>query len=512
MPREMVHGNSRRVSGLRCWDQAVVCARNEHFEKAAAMPVSFPRPSPELIERFRAIVGAEHALTDPDAQQPYLREWRDKYVGRSALVLRPASTEQVAAIVKLAAETCTAIVPQSGNTGLVGGQIPFEAGNEVVLSLARLKKVREIEASGASMIVEAGVTLADAQAAAEKAGRYFPLSLPSEGTAQVGGALATNAGGVAVLAYGNARAFVLGLEVVLADGRIWNGLRTLKKDNTGYDLKNLFCGSEGTLGIITAAALKLYARPAEKATAMVSIESTDALTKLFRLCEAKGGSSLTAFEFMSDFAMTCVTKHVPGARLPFAAPAPWYVLTELSSLNADGSAAALMETLLTEAVEEGLLTDAVIAQSIAQARDFWRLREELSDAQKHEGGSIKHDISVSISDLAEFLARADKVVEQVCPGARPMPFGHFGDGNVHYNVTQPLEMDKARYLDLWEPMQNAVHAVVVGLNGSISAEHGIGRMKREELKHVKSDVEMDLMRRIKTVMDPQGILNPGKVV
>ncbi len=469
-------------------------------------------PAPETLARLAAIVGPAHALADPEAQQPYLREWRDKYVGRAALVLRPETTEQVAEIMRIAHQTGTAIVPQAGNTGLVGGQIPWETGHEVVLSLARMKRIRAIEPSGSAMIVEAGATLADAQAAAEQAGRYFPLSLPSEGTAQVGGALATNAGGVAVLAYGNARAFVLGLEVVLADGRIWNGLRTLKKDNTGYDLKDLFVGSEGTLGIITAAALKLYARPAEKVTALVAVESTDKLTQLFRLCEAKGGAALTAFEFMSDFAMGCVTAHVPGARLPFTAPAPWYVLTELSSLNADGAAAALMETMLTEAAEQELIADAVIAQSIQQARDFWRLREELSDAQKHEGGSIKHDISVPISLIPEFLARAGAEVERVCPGARPMPFGHFGDGNVHYNVSQPVGMDKAAYLAGWDAMQDAVHAVVVAMNGSISAEHGIGRMKRDEMAHIKSPVEMDLMRAIKAVFDPTGILNPGKVL
>lgn len=476
------------------------------------MPASFAQPSPDLIARFADIVGPAHALTDPDAQAPYLHEWRDKYVGRAALVLRPQSTAEVAAIMRLAAEHRVAIVPQSGNTGLVGGQIPFEAGNEVVLSLARMKTVRGLDPSGTSMIVEAGVTLAEAQAAAEKAGRYFPLSLPSEGTAQVGGALATNAGGVAVLAYGNARAFVLGLEVVLADGRVWHGLRTLKKDNTGYDLRDLFVGSEGTLGIITAAALKLYARPAEKVTALVAVESTDALTELFRLLEAKAATSLTAFEFMSSFAMDCVTKHVPGARLPLSAPAPWYVLTELSSLTADGSAAALMEAVLTDAAEQGLITDAAIAQSLSQAQDFWRLREELSDAQKFEGGSIKHDISVPIADLPEFLRRADAAVEAQCRGARPMPFGHFGDGNVHYNVSQPAGMDKAAYLAQWEGMQAAVHGVVTAMNGSISAEHGIGRMKRDELAHVKSDVEMDLMRKIKSVLDPQGILNPGKVL
>lgn len=478
---------------------------------SALRPASTP-PTPETLARLAAIVGPTHALADPDSQQPYLREWRDKYVGRAALVLRPGSTEEVAAIMRIAAETGTAIVPQAGNTGLVGGQIPWETGHEVVLSLARLNRVRSIEPSGAAMIVESGVTLAEAQAAAEKAGRYFPLSLPSEGTAQIGGALATNAGGVAVLAYGNARAFVLGLEVVLADGRVWDGLRTLKKDNTGYDLKDLFVGSEGTLGIITAAALKLQARPAEKATALVSVESTDDLTKLFRLCEARGGTQLTAFEFMSDFAMRCVTTHVPGARLPFAAPAPWYVLTELSSLNADGQAATLLEAMLGEAAEAGIIADATIAQSMQQARDFWRLREELSDAQKHEGGSIKHDISVPLALIPEFLARADAEVERVCPGARPMPFGHFGDGNVHYNVTQPAGMDKARYLAQWEPMQDAVHGVVVAMNGSISAEHGIGRMKRDEMARIKQPVELDLMRRIKSAFDPLGILNPGKVL
>lgn len=473
---------------------------------------TLPPPRLEALARLRAIVGDTNVLTDPAQQQPYLREWRDRYVGRAAAVVRPGSTAEVARVLALATREGFAIVPQGGNTGLVGGQIPFESGNEVVLSLGRLKAVRAIDPSGSWMIVEAGVTLAQAQAAAEAAGRSLPLSLPSEGTAQIGGVLATNAGGVAVLSHGTARAFVLGLEVVLADGRVWEGLKTLKKDNTGYDLKDLFVGSEGTLGIITAAVLKLMPRPAERATAFVAVPTMDKLAELFRLMERSAGPALTAFEFLSEFALSCVTTHAAEARRPFATQAPWYALIETTSLVADGSAAARLEVALQDASTLELVSDAVLAQSLMQARALWRLREELSDAQKHEGGSIKHDVSVAIGDIALFLTRAGAAVEKVCPGARPLPFGHFGDGNVHYNVTQPKGMDKATFLALWEPMQAAVHGVVVGLGGSISAEHGIGRMKRDELARLKAGVELDMMQAIKSVLDPHGILNPGKVL
>lgn len=469
-------------------------------------------PAPEVVARLAAVVGAEHALVDPAAQAPYLREWRDRYVGRSPLILRPATTEQVARIMQIADEAGVGIVPQAGNTGLVGGQIPFEEPRDVVLSVGRMRRVREVDPAGTFMIVEAGLPLADAQTTAERAGRLFPLSMASEGSAAIGGNLATNAGGVGVLAYGNARTLTLGLEVVLADGRIWNGLRTLKKDNTGYDLKDLFIGSEGTLGIITAAALRLYPRPREKATAFAALTDLDRVLALFRMAEQAAADGLTAFEFLPRLGLELVTRHMPGTRAPLASAHPWYVLMEISSHSADGSAAARLQEVLEEALRKGIVVDAAIAGSLTQAADLWRLREAMSEAQKPEGGSIKHDVSVPIPALPDFIARADRLVERICPGARPVPFGHFGDGNVHYNVTQPAGMDQQRFLDLWVEMQTAVHGLVRELGGSISAEHGIGRMKRAELARTKSPVELELMRAIKAALDPKGILNPGKLL
>jgi FAD/FMN-containing dehydrogenase len=362
------------------------------------------------------------------------------------------------------------------------------------------------------MVVEAGLTLAEAQGVAERAGRLFPLSLPSEGSCQIGGVLATNAGGVGVLAYGTARNLALGLEVVLADGQIWDGLKTLKKDNTGYDLRDLFIGSEGTLGIITAAALKLFPMPAEKATALVALPDIASVAALFRLAEARAHSGLTAFEFMSRLAVDLVQRHIPGTRLPLQESAPWYVLMEISSAQPDGAATATLERLLGAATDAGLIADAVLAATLAQSQSLWRLRETASEAQKPEGGSIKHDISVPVARIPEFLERAAAVVEAVCPGARPVVFGHFGDGNVHYNVSQPRGMDRAAFLALWEPMSQAVHDVVARTGGSISAEHGIGQMKRAELARFKSPVEIALMRKLKAALDPKGILNPGKVL
>ena len=469
-------------------------------------------PTPELISRFIDIVGPTQAVVDPAAQAPYLREWRDRYIGATPLVLRPGSTDEVSRILALANEARVGIVPQAGNTGLVGGQIPYEDGRDIVVSVARLSKIRHVDPSGQSIIAEAGVTLANVQQAADTAGRLFPLSLAAEGSCQIGGNLATNAGGVNVLAYGNARALALGLEVVLADGRVWSSLKTLKKDNTGYDLKDLFIGSEGTLGIITAAALKLFARPAEKATAFAALTGLDQVLELFKRAEAVAGSHLTAFEFICANGVDIAVRHVEGVRCPFAEIPPWSVLLEISSHEPDGRAAETLEALLGDAIEAEIVADAVIAQSLQQAKDFWRLREEMSDAQKHEGGSIKHDVSVTPSRMPEFIRRADTLIEKLCPGARPVPFGHFGDGNVHYNVTQPIGMDKSAYLARWEEIAAAVHALVVDMDGSISAEHGIGRMKREELRHVKSAVEIDMMRAIKHALDPNGILNPGKVV
>jgi FAD/FMN-containing dehydrogenase len=479
---------------------------------ASLHPPALRAPTPELIARLTEIVGPRHALTDPDQQLPYLREWRDRYIGKTPVVLRPGSTEEVSRILALANEARVGVVPQAGNTGLVGGQIPYEAGTEIVVSVGRLKRVRHVDAAGYSMTVEAGLTLAECQRLADQADRLFPLSLASEGSCQIGGNLATNAGGVGVLAYGNARQLVLGLEVVLADGRVWNGLRALKKDNTGFDLRDLFIGSEGTLGIITAAVLKLFPKPAEKATAIVALPELEHALELFTLAQSAAGPAVTAFEFIPRICIDFVTRHVPGTREPFARPYPWYVLVEISGARPDGQAAREMESILTGGAERGLVLDAALAGSLAQAHDFWRLREGVSEAQKPEGGNIKHDVSVPIARIREFIARANAVVESICPGARPLPFGHFGDGNVHYNVAQPPGMDREAFLALWEPITTAVHDLVVELDGSFSAEHGIGRAKRAELARRKSPVEMDLMHRIKAALDPIGILNPGKVL
>ncbi|MEQ1716519.1 MAG: FAD-binding oxidoreductase [Hyphomicrobium sp.] len=469
-------------------------------------------PSPELIRRFVDIVGAANAIVRPDDQAAYLKEWRDLYSGKTPVVLRPGSTDEVSRILALANAEGLGVVPQGGNTGLVGGQIPSVRGDEIVVSVSRLNKVRHVDGGGGTMILEAGVTLAEAQRIAGEAGRQFPLSLASEGSCQIGGVLATNAGGVAVLAYGNARNLALGLEVVLASGEIWDGLRTLKKDNTGYDLRDLFIGSEGTLGIITAAALKLLPAPAEKATALVTLESPAAALELFHMAEAYAQSSLTAFEFWSRLAMQFALDFLPGMRDPFSKAAPWYALIEISSGESGGRAGQQLENLLVKASEEEIITDAAIAASLQHARDLWKLRESLSEAQKPAGGSIKHDVSVPIARIPEFLDRAASVVERVCPGARPVPFGHFGDGNVHYNVTQPEAMDRAAYLSNWAGMSGAVHALVTQMGGSISAEHGIGQLKREDLVQFKSPVELNMMRAIKQALDPNGILNPGKVL
>ncbi|MDX2201991.1 MAG: FAD-binding oxidoreductase [Hyphomicrobiaceae bacterium] len=466
--------------------------------------------SPDLIQAFAAIVGPAHALVDQDAQLPYLREMRDQWTGRSSLVLRPASTDEVARIMALAHAHRIPVVPQSGNTGLVGGQVPLDG--EILLSLSRMKRVRALDPVGFTMTVEAGLTLEAAQAAALSVDRFFPLALPSQGSCQIGGNLSTNAGGVAVLAYGNARAFVLGLEVVLADGRIWHGLNALKKDNTGYALKDLFVGAEGTLGIITAAVLRLYPRPAETVTALAALPSIEAARTLFVAAQHRAGSGLTAFEFMPRIVVDFVLRHVPGTRDPFAAPHPWYALMELSGSDADGGSERTLTDLLEAALAEGTAIDARIAASLAQARDFWKLREAVSEAQKPEGGSIKHDVSVPVAAIPEFVARANAAVEAVCPGARPLAFGHFGDGNVHYNIAQPLGMERARFEALRETVMHRVHQIVVEMQGSISAEHGIGLLKRHELAEFKDPVALDLMRRIKAALDPDGILNPGKVL
>jgi FAD/FMN-containing dehydrogenase len=467
-------------------------------------------PDP-LLDRLAAVVGARHVLTGPADTAAFLKEPRGLYAGAARAVVRPRTTEEVAAVVRLAREAGAPIVPQGGNTGLVGGQTPDASGRELVLSTARLDRIREVDLDTATMTCEAGVTLQRAQQAAAAAGRLFPLSLAAEGTATIGGNLATNAGGTQVIAYGTARDLVLGLEVVLADGRIWRGLRKLRKDNTGYDLRHLFIGAEGTLGIITAAVLKLYPAPRSVETAVIGLASPEAALRLLGLAREGAGAAVTTFEVMARICLDFVLAHIPGSRDPLSASHPWYVLLELSSPAAGGLRATL-EHLLAEAHDQGLVADAAIADSLKARAEWWRLRETIPEAQKPEGGSIKHDVSLPLKAVPAFLAEASVEVARVVPGARVVPFGHLGDGNIHFNVSQPVGADTAAFLARWEEMNAAVHAVVARHGGSISAEHGIGRLKQGLLPAVKDPVELELMRTIKRALDPDGLLNPGKVV
>ncbi|MBB4093210.1 FAD-binding oxidoreductase [Brucella pecoris] len=465
-----------------------------------------------LIERFSAIVGEKNALTAPEDLAAYLIEQRDLYHGRTPLVLRPGSTEEVAAIMKLASETKTPVVPQGGNTGLVGGQQPDESGAAIILSLGRMNRIRNLDTVGNLVTLEAGVILKNLQEAAEKAGRLFPLSLGAEGSCQIGGNLGSNAGGTAVLAYGNMRELCLGLEVVLPTGEILNDLRYVKKDNTGYDLKDLFVGSEGTLGIITAAVLKIFPQPKGKGVAYAGLRNPEDVLSLFQLATEHAGPSLTGFELMPRVGVEFTVRHVDGVRDPLESPHDWYVLIDISSSRSEEDARTTLEMILTEAFENDIIQDAAIAESVAQAQSFWKMREEMSWAQKPEGGSIKHDISVPVASIPAFIHEANAATLEMIPGARIVCFGHIGDGNLHYNVSQPVGADKEAFLARWHELNHRIHTIVASYTGSISAEHGIGQLKREELAFFKQDVALDLMRRIKSAFDPAGIMNPGKVL
>ena len=463
-------------------------------------------------DRFAEMIGAANVLTSPDDQAPYLTEWRDLYQGVTPMVLRPGSTEEVSAVMTYAYQNDLKVVPQGGNTGLVGGQIPQETGDEIVLSLSRLNKVRAVDPAGFTITAEAGVVLETLQNEAENVDRLFPLALGAQGSCQIGGNISTNAGGTAVLAYGNTRDLVLGLEVVLPTGEIWNGLRTLRKDNTGYDLKQLFIGGEGTLGIITAAALKLFPRPKKLEAAFVGLPDPHAALKLFTLAKAQAGPVLTGFEIMPRVGVEFCLRHLEGARDPLEGEHAWYVLMELSSGSEAFPVRDLMESILGEAFEEGLVEDAAFAQNLTQVQDFWHIRHGMSEVQKPEGGSIKHDVSVPVASIPDFLDKAMAAVEDFVPGCRPVPFGHIGDGNIHFNVSQPVGADKEDYLAKWDEMNTIVHGIVGEFGGSISAEHGIGRLKRDLLKDVKQGIELDLMKRIKDAFDPKGLLNQGRVL
>ena len=467
-----------------------------------------PGLSPELIAAFVAIVGENYAVTDPADIAAYLTEERNLFVGTSPLVLRPGSTAQVSAICKLASEHRIALVPQGGNTGLVGGQTPHHG--EVVISMRRMDKIRDICTASNTMTCEAGVVLQVAQQRASEVDRLFPLSLGAEGSCTIGGNLSTNAGGTAALAYGVAREMALGLEVVLADGRVLNGLSKLKKDNTGYDLRNLFIGAEGTLGIITAATLKLFPKPRSVEAAFVALQSSTAALELLNVAQSMAATNLTTFELLNANSVDFCVRHGIGIRHPLEAKYPWFVLMEISSTRED--ARATLEAILAKGLDQEIVDDAVIAATLAQRTSFWKLRHEMSSAQKPEGGSIKLDLSVPVASVPNFIAEADVAVEKVVPGARPVTFGHLGDGNIHYNVSQPIGANAADFLARWHEVSDAVFAIVTRMGGSISAEHGIGVLKRDDLPKVKDPVALEMMRGIKNLLDPHGLLNPGKML
>jgi len=466
----------------------------------------------DVLDRIRQVVGPQGWLSDRSDIEPYEVEWRGLYRGKTSLVVRPATTEQVADVVKLCAEAGLPIVPQGGNTGLCGGGVPNEDGRNIVLALGRMNKVRAVDPANFTITVEAGVILQDIQRIAAEHDRLFPLSLGAEGTCQIGGNLSTNAGGVQVLRYGNTRELTLGLEVVLPDGRIWNGLRTLRKDNTGYDLKQLFVGSEGTLGIITAATLRLYPKPHATATAFVALPDVDAVMRLFGQARAATGDQLTAFELIPRIGLDMAIAHVSGVTDPLEQPYENYVLMEVSTSSPHADVAATLEGLLEEALEAGTVIDGTIAASAAQRNAFWLIREGMVEGQRFEGGSIKHDIAVPVASVAQFLNEAIAAVTERLPTIRPVAFGHCGDGNIHFNLSQPLGADKEAFMARWEEFNDIVHGIVARLHGSISAEHGIGRLKRDELTHYKAPLELELMARVKNALDPQHLMNPGKVV
>ena len=468
-------------------------------------------PDKAVLDRFAEIVGPTHALTNPKDMVRYLTEPRGLYHDASPMVLRPGSTAEMSEILAIANASRVAVIPQGGGTGLVGGQVPGHSGTEIIVSTERLTAIRSLSAQGNFIVVEAGVTLDAVQKASADVDRLFPLSLGSEGTCQIGGNLSTNAGGTAVLAYGNARDLALGLEVVLADGRIWNGLRILRKDNTGYDLKHLFIGAEGTLGIITAASLKLFPRPRATATAFVAVPDPAAAVALLARTGSEN-SGVTGFELFSRFGLDLVLRHGHGARDPLGTPAPWYVLIELSGSGDEIGLNEGLETTLAAAYDAGDVLDATLASSQSQAAQFWHIRQLLSEVQGLEGGSIKHDISVPVADVPAFIDLASAAAVKVVPGARVVAFGHVGDGNIHFNLSQPVGADKAEFLAEWGAVNEAVFSVVADFAGSISAEHGIGQLKRDLLAQTADPVGLALMKSLKATLDPNGILNPGKVL
>ncbi len=462
-----------------------------------------------LIENLSNLLGPKGWSIDSDANEPFITEWRGFWRGSCIGVAKPANTDEVAAVVRYCAEAGVSISPIGGNTGLVGGGVP-DGG--IVLSTQRLNTIREINVDNMTMTVEAGCILNSVQTAASQKNLLFPLSLGAEGTCQIGGNLSTNAGGVGVLRYGNARDLVLGLEVVLPSGEIWNSLKGLRKDNAGYEMKHIFMGSEGTLGIITAAVLKLFPAPRTSQTALIALPGGRAALKAFSLLRQTCFDSLSAFEIISHTALELVQKHIPNTSGLFDAPSPFYALIELTSTRDNDDLRTLLENALSGALETSVISDALIAENDAQRATFWRVRETIPEAQVIEGASVKHDISIPVSAIPEFIEQADKAVLSSLPGTRLVCFGHMGDGNLHYNLSQPPQMDGKDFLDLWDNMNRIVHDIAINMGGSFSAEHGIGQLKRKDLGRYASEIEIDLMRTLKKTLDPQNILNPGKVI
>ena len=463
----------------------------------------------DLALRLTQVVGPAAVLTEPADLEPFVADWRGQYRGRAALVVKPGTAEEVAQVVAILAEAGVGIVPQAGNTSLCGASVPDGSGTQVVLSVSRLNRIRAIDLENDTITVEAGCVLADLQRVASENDRFFPLSLAAEGSCQLGGNLSTNAGGTQVLRYGNMREQVLGLEAVLPDGRLWDGLRGLRKDNTGYDLKHLFIGAEGTLGIVTAAVLKLYPKPRAIATALVAVPDAKASIALLGRLREAAGERLTGFEIMSRRCLDLVLQHIPASRDPFDAPHGWYALVECYDSGDAPALASRLESALASAFEEGIAADAVVASSEQQRLALWALRENMAEAQKINGPSVKHDVSVPVSRVAELVSEGSEGIERAIPGSRVVAFGHAGDGNIHWNVIPPAGGTLAE----WTPRVNAVaYDIVHRLGGSISAEHGIGVLKREALTRYKSALELDLMRAIKKTLDPRGIMNPGKVI
>lgn len=466
----------------------------------------------KAVDRLKDALGARNWLDQAGDIETYLTEQRGIWRGQALLVALPDTTERVSAVMRICTEEGIKVIPQGGNTGLCGAGVPPNNGMNVILSLRRMNRVRSVDPENYSIIVEAGCILADVQAAAEAEQRLFPLSLGAEGSCLIGGNIATNAGGLQVLRYGTTRELTLGLEVVLADGTVWNGLRSLRKDNTGYDLKHLFIGSEGTLGIITVASLRLFPLPRARTTALVALRDVESAMRLFATARVETSDQLSAFELISRFSLEIATTHIDGVNDPMREFYPWYALIEVASSADDGAADASLSRLLESALEHELIEDAVVSSSIAQANALWRIREAIVEAQPQEGASIKHDVSVPISSVANFIKRAVPAVESAMPGARVLAFGHCGDGNVHFNLCQHRYADRDAFVHAHERVNKIVHDLVAEAGGSISAEHGIGLLKKDELRRYKPEIDLDLMGRIRRAFDPGATLNPGKLI